>query len=149
MLDRISGARRVSAAIAERIAVSAGQGLGRRGAAGVYSLPGFPRNPTMLMTGGTAVSLAVLGGRMTGPGAVFEEMRPISRDDLAFMARRLAGLYRAGRERSLPFDPGRIGLLPAGIALIDALVRSVQIESFMVTARDLRWGRLLTGGASE
>jgi exopolyphosphatase/pppGpp-phosphohydrolase len=103
----------------------------------------------MLMTGGTAVSLAVLRGRMADPGAGFEEMRRIARGDLAFMTRRLAGLFRGGRERSLPFDPGRIELLPAGLALIDAIVRSVHIDSFMVTARDLRWGRLLTGGAFE
>ncbi len=147
MLDRSFCVRRVSAALAERVAASAAPG--RRGAGGVYSLPGFPRNPTMLMTGGTAVSLAALRGPVEEPGPGFEEMRRIARGDLAFMTRRLAGLYRAGRERRLPFDPGRIALLPAGLALVDALVRSVRIESFMVTARDLRWGRLLTGGASE
>jgi exopolyphosphatase/guanosine-5'-triphosphate,3'-diphosphate pyrophosphatase len=147
ILDRSSCARRVSAALAERIAASAAAERG--GADGVYSLPGFPRNPTMLMTGGTAVSLGVLCGRMSGQGTGFEEMRRIARGDLALVTRRLAGLYRAKRQRSLPFDPGRIALLPAGLALIDALVRSVGIESFTVTARDLRWGRLLTGGASE
>ena len=116
---------------------------------GVYRLPGFPRDSTMLMTGGTAVSLAVLHRGMLGSARGFEEMHRVAREDCALVARRLAGLYRAGRQRSLPLDSERIELVPAGIVLIDALVWSFGIETFMVTARDLRWGSVLTGGALE
>jgi exopolyphosphatase / guanosine-5'-triphosphate,3'-diphosphate pyrophosphatase len=147
LLGRGSSARRVSALLAASVEGSVARG--RDGEGGVYRLPGFPRDSTMLMMGGTAVSLAMLHRRMRESANGFEEMRPITREDLAFVARRLAGLYRAGRQRSLPFDPGRIGLLPAGLALIEALVRSFGIEAFRVTARDLRWGVVLTGGASE
>ncbi len=148
LLARGSRARRVSALLAASIeALPPRDGAPAEG--GVYRLPGFPRDPTMLLTGGTAVSLAVLHRSMRGSAGDFEEMRPIAREELAFMARRLAGLYRAGRQRSLPLDPERIGLLPAGLALIEALVRSFGIEAFRVTARDLRWGVVLTGGASE
>ncbi len=147
LLGRGSRARSVSALLAESIERSVAGGRVREG--GVYRLPGFPRDSTMLMTGGSAVSLAVLHRRMRESAGGFEEMRPITREELAFTARRLAGLYRAGRQRSLPFEPERIRLFPAGLALIEALVRSFGIEAFSVTARDLRWGVVLTGGASE
>jgi exopolyphosphatase / guanosine-5'-triphosphate,3'-diphosphate pyrophosphatase len=147
LLDRGSRARRVSALLSGSIEESIAGGRAREG--GVYHLPGFPRDPTILVTGGTAVSLAMLHRRMRESASGFEEMRAITREDLSFMARRLAGLYRAGRRRSLPLDPERVGLLPAGLALIEALVRSFGIEAFRVTARDLRWGIVLTGGASE
>jgi len=147
LLGRGSRARSVSALLAESIERSLAGGRARED--GVYRLPGFPRDPTMLMTGGSAVSLAVLHRLMRESAGGFEETGPIAREELALMARRLAGLYRAGRQRSLPFDPERIGLLPAGLALIEALVRGFGIEAFGVTARDLRWGVVLTGGASE
>ena len=147
ILDRGSRARAVSALLARSIEVSVARGGAREG--GVYPLPAFPRNSTMLVTGGTAVSLAVLHRRMRESAGGFEEMRAITREDLAFMERRLAGLYRAGRRRSLPFEPERAVLFPAGLVLIDALVRGIGIETFTVTARDLRWGSVLTGGASK
>lgn len=147
LLDRGSRARSVSTLLAGSIEASVARGRVRGG--GVYSLPGFRRDPTMLMTGGTAVSIAVLQRSMRESASGFEEARPIARADLAFMAQRLAGLYRAGRQRSLPLDRERVALLPAGLVLIDALVRSFGIETFMVTARDLRWGSVLTGGALE
>ncbi|MFA4949129.1 MAG: hypothetical protein WC674_11580 [Candidatus Krumholzibacteriia bacterium] len=147
LLDRGSRTRGVSALLDGSIENSVANGRAREG--GVYPLPGFPRNSTMLMTGGTAVSLAMLHRRMRESASGFEEMRPIAREELAFMARRLAGLCRAGRQRSLPFDPERVGLFPAGLVLIDALIRSFGIEAFMVTARDLRWGSVLMGGASK
>jgi exopolyphosphatase/guanosine-5'-triphosphate,3'-diphosphate pyrophosphatase len=146
LLGRGSSARRVSALLAGSLEAAAS---GRVREDGVYPLPGFPRNSTMLMTGGTAVSLAMLHRRMRESADGFEEGRSITREDLAFTGRRLAGLCRAGRQRSLPFDPDRIGLFPAGLVLIGALVRSLGIEAFLVTARDLRWGVVLTGGASK
>jgi exopolyphosphatase/pppGpp-phosphohydrolase len=147
LLERGSRARGVSALLAGSIEVSVARGCAR--GRGVYPLPGFPRNPTMLMTGGTAVSLAMLHRRMRESTSGFVEMRAITREELALMQRRLAGLCRAGRQRSLPFDSDRVGLFPAGLVLIDALVRSFGIDTFMVTARDARWGSVLTGGASK
>jgi exopolyphosphatase/guanosine-5'-triphosphate,3'-diphosphate pyrophosphatase len=147
LLERGSRARGVSALLAGNIEVSVARGCAR--GRGVYPLPGFPRNPTMLMTGGTAVSLAMLHRRMRESTSGFVEMRAITREELALMQRRLAGLCRAGRQRSLPFDSDRVGLFPAGLVLIDALVRSFGIDTFMVTARDARWGSVLTGGASK
>ena len=64
-------------------------------------------------------------------------------DDLAFMRRRVSGLFRAGRERMLPLDPHRTKLLPAGSIVIEALLNALRIGMFRVTARDLRWGVVL------
>jgi exopolyphosphatase/pppGpp-phosphohydrolase len=147
LLDRGSCARRVSVRLAAAVEASIAGGSSRKD--GVYPLPGFPQDSTMILTGGTAVSLAMLHRRMRESASGFEEMRSITRAELAFIARRLGGLYAGGRERSLPLDPERVGLLPAGLVLIDALARRFGIETFMVTARDLRWGSVLTGGASK
>jgi exopolyphosphatase / guanosine-5'-triphosphate,3'-diphosphate pyrophosphatase len=146
LLDRGSPPRRVSAILAESMGNAIERGCARED--GVYPLPGFPRNPTMLLTGGTGVSLAMLHRSMRESASGFEEMRAIASADLALAARRLAGLRRAGRQRRLPFDPERIGLLPAGLVLIEALLGRFGAGTFLVTARDLRWGSVLTGGAS-
>jgi exopolyphosphatase/guanosine-5'-triphosphate,3'-diphosphate pyrophosphatase len=114
----------------------------------VYPLPAFMRDSTMLMTGGTAVSLAVYLTYMDGGPSAFHEMQLITRADVALAGRRFEGVRRAGRERALPLEPERIKLFPAGLVLIEALLESARIEAFRVTARDLRWGVVLTGGIS-
>jgi exopolyphosphatase/guanosine-5'-triphosphate,3'-diphosphate pyrophosphatase len=147
LLARGTGARVVSALLSRSI----GPSVPRLGAlaGGVYPLPGTARGPTMLLTGGTAVSLAVLHRRVRESRDGFEEMHAILREDFELLERRVAGLCRAGRARTLPFEPDRIALFPAGLVLIDAVVRSLGIVRFIVTARDGRWGSVLTGGASE
>jgi exopolyphosphatase/pppGpp-phosphohydrolase len=85
---------------------------------------------------------------MNGLPGAFREMQLITRADVALAERRFEGLRRAGRERTVPLDPDRIGLFPAGLVLIAALLESGRIEAFRVTARDLRWGVVLTGGIS-
>jgi exopolyphosphatase/guanosine-5'-triphosphate,3'-diphosphate pyrophosphatase len=147
LLARGTGARVVSALLSRSI----GPSVPRLGAlaGGVYPLPGAARGPTMLLTGGTAVSLAVLHRRVRESRDGFEEMHAILREDFELLERRVAGLCRAGRARTLPFEPDRIALFPAGLVLIDAVVRSLGIVRFIVTARDGRWGSVLTGGASE
>jgi len=115
-----------------------------------YRLPVGLEQSTILLTGGTAVSLAVVLRYLRGGAPFFEEMEHITLDDLAFMRRRVSGLVRSGRERTLPLDPDRTKLLAAGSILIEALLLAMRIREFRVTARDLRWGVVLTvrGGAS-
>jgi exopolyphosphatase/guanosine-5'-triphosphate,3'-diphosphate pyrophosphatase len=115
--------------------------------AGVYRLPAFSGDPTILLTGGTAVSLAVFHRHMLGYPPSFEELHRLSSEDVALVRRRIGGLIRADRERFIPLDPHRRRLFPAGLVLIDALLRSSRVDVFRVTARDLRWGAVLTGGA--
>jgi len=140
------GARRVSGFLGERFGETGVFGPARK--TGVYPLPGFSRDSTILMTGGTAVSLAVFHRSMRGCAPSFEELQQLTREDVALARRRLSGLLRAGRERRVPLDEDRIGLFPAGLVLIDALLAAARIEAFRVTARDLRWGIVLTRGAS-
>lgn len=137
MLDGVSGTRRVSSLLARDLEE-----------AGVYSLPAFSRDSTMLVTGGTAVSLAVFHRYMQGYAPSFEEMRRITRADVVLVRRRIDGLLRADRERTIPLDPHRRRLFPAGLVLIDTLLRTARVDVFRVTARDLRWGTVLMGGAA-
>jgi exopolyphosphatase/guanosine-5'-triphosphate,3'-diphosphate pyrophosphatase len=145
MLAAGGGERLASARLADALAVA---GVRRSARADVYRLPAFARDSTMLLTGGTAVSLAVYVRYLSGGAGAFEEMIPLTRGDVALARRRLAGIRDAGRERRLPLEAGRIGLFPAGLILIDAVLAAAGIERFRVTARDLRWGVVLTGGAS-
>jgi exopolyphosphatase/guanosine-5'-triphosphate,3'-diphosphate pyrophosphatase len=140
------GARRVSELLGERLGETGVFGSTR--GTGVYPLPGFFRDSTMLMTGGTAVSLAVFHRYMRGCAPPFEELQQLTREDVALARRRLTGIRGAGRERRVPLDEGRMSLFPAGLVLIDALLAAARIEAFRVTARDLRWGIVLTGGES-
>lgn len=117
-------------------------------AALVYRLPPFSGDSTMILTGGTAVSLAVFHRHIMGYEPSFEEMSRITRADIELVRRRVEGLRRAGRERAAPLDLQRMRLFPAGLVLIDALLQAFRIEAFRITARDLRWGSVLTGGAS-
>ncbi len=146
LLAGAPGARGVSVRLAADLEEAGIRALGRRER--VYPLPAFTRDSTMLMTGGTAVSLAVFLRYMDGRPPAFQEMQLITRADVALAERRFEGLRRAGRERAAPLDPDRIGLFPAGLVLIEALLESARIEAFRVTARDLRWGVVLTGEIS-
>jgi len=100
------------------------------------------------MTGGTAVSLAVILRSMRGSTPSFEEMQSVTLDDVALARNRVAGLFRSGRERRLPLDESRIRLFPAGLVLVEALLAGASLKMFRVTARDVRWGVALTGGGS-
>jgi len=138
--------RRAARILAECLGGRQGEISARGGR--VSPLPAISRDPTILMTGGTAVSLAICLRSMCGRGTAFEEMDTISLADVALVRARLTGLFRAGRERRLPLDEDRIGLLPSGLLLIEALLGLSSISLFRVTARDVRWGVVLTGGGS-
>jgi exopolyphosphatase/pppGpp-phosphohydrolase len=138
LLEGTFGARRASALLAEEL-----------NAAGVYRLPVFSRDSTMLLTGGTAVSLAVFLRYMRGYEPSFEEMSRVTRADIELVRRRVDGPWLAGRKRGVPLDRHRMRLFPAGLVLIDALLQAYRAEVLRITARDLRWGAVLTGGAFE
>ena len=136
-----SGARRAAARLAHDLRGAGGMLEAPDG--GVYRLPPGFEESTILVTGGTAVSLAIVLRHMRRRAPLFEELDTMTLDDLAFMRRRVSGLFRAGRERMLPLDPDRTKLLPAGSIVIEALLEALRIGMFRVTARDLRWGVVL------
>ena len=111
----------------------------------VYALPAFAERPTMLVTGGTAVSIAMALRMMSGLAPAFEEAERMTLDDLDRVRMWLAGILREGEESSLPFDAGRARLLPAGVMLARSLLGALGAREFAVTARDLRWGVMLAG----
>ncbi len=115
---------------------------------GVYPLPPLAGDTTMLVTGGTAVSLAAMRRLMRGLAPGFEETESMTLEELAGVRLRLAGILRSGDERSLPFDAARVRLLPAGVMLAESLLRALGAREFGVTKRDLRWGMVLSGGGA-
>jgi exopolyphosphatase/guanosine-5'-triphosphate,3'-diphosphate pyrophosphatase len=113
---------------------------------GVYGLPAFSERPTILVTGGTAVSVATMRRMARGLPAAFEETERMTVEDLRLVRMALAGVLRSGKAGSLPFHPGRVRLLPAGIMLAESLLGALGAREFIVTTRDLRWGVVLAGG---
>ena len=108
------------------------------------SLPGGRPAPTILMTGGTAVALAAVARSMRrdAPLRVDHAMR--ERVDLALVARRVAAAPGYGARR-FPVEAERMRLLLPGLVLVLAIARGLGSTSPTVTARDLRWGAVLTG----
>jgi len=148
----VCGGRLYSRAALRRGRVELGRSIAelappRRDPLSVSPLPVPPEHSTILCTGGTAVSCVVLLRYMRGLRPLFEEMYPLTIGDVALAGRRLAGLAEAMRERTVPLDAHRMRLLPAGLVLMEALLERLRVGSFRVTARDLRWGILIAGGA--
>lgn len=113
----------------------------------VSRLSRWHETPTIIATGGTAVSLAVLKRFMNGAAPLFSEMDLLTADDLVLIGRRLSGLFARGHERRIPLDRGRIGLIVPGLLMISMLVERMGIDCFCTTARDLRWGVVLSNGS--
>jgi exopolyphosphatase/guanosine-5'-triphosphate,3'-diphosphate pyrophosphatase len=117
----------------------------RANGAPLYILPIEGKMPTILATGGTAVSLAVVLQYMRGEAPVLREQSAISADELDFVVRRLWPLYEAAREHRLPLERERVHLLLPGLILLTLLVRAMGMPGFIVTPRDLRWGGVMVG----
>ncbi len=139
-----AGIRRAEAALGGMIRTAEAE---QPASGGVSRLPLPAEHPTILFTGGTAVSVVLCLRFMRGLTPPFEEMYGATLDDVVLLKRRLAALAIAGRERVMPLDADRMKLLPAGLVLVEALLRHFRIGSFNVTARDLRWGMAITGGS--
>ena len=112
-------------------------------------MPGTEESPTIMFTGGTAISLAIVWKNMHVE--CYDSLRPVemSIDELNLIGRRLTTLFRSGRERMLLLSPERIRLLLPGLAILQGTARALRTEKFKITARDLRWGVVLGDGITE
>jgi len=102
---------------------------------------------SMLATGGTAVSIAVLAGYIGTE--LFDPFRGylLSFDSFVSLRNRIVGLYERGLENGLPLDRARIEVLVPGMLLLEAIWRVIGTDEIFITARDLRWGIVLNGSA--
>jgi exopolyphosphatase/pppGpp-phosphohydrolase len=110
-----------------------------------YTLPNNDQRPTILATGGTAVSLAVILRYMKERTPDFTERTPATAGMLELAVRRIRGLFRAGLQRRIPLEPERVRLLLPGLVLMTSLFRAMRVSGFLITARDLRWGAVTAG----
>lgn len=110
-----------------------------------YALPNTRQRLTILATGGTAVSLAVMMRHMRERKPGFIERTAVHSGMLEFVVRRIRELFIAGLERSIPLEPERTRLLLPGLALMTLLLRAMRVTEFLITARDLRWGAVTVG----
>ncbi len=132
--------------IFERLKAGKGAEGGVHSECGGYShLPPEIENYTIVFTGGTAISLALVGDAMRRRTAPPPGPARLTSAGLDLVGRRLAGLFLSGRERSLPLQRERIDLIVPGLVLIEAVTGALGIDEFMVVTRDLRWGTIAIG----
>jgi len=117
--------------------------------AGDSPLPGTGESPTIMFTGGTAVSIAVIWKRMNGGEYDDAESTVISAEDLEEISGQLGPLLRTGDRQSPFLPPERIRLLPQGMEIVRAMVLALRAKKMIITARDLRWGVVLGDGITE
>jgi exopolyphosphatase/guanosine-5'-triphosphate,3'-diphosphate pyrophosphatase len=112
-------------------------------------LPGKEERPTIMFTGGTAVSLAIVWKQMRSES--YDGLVPVgvSIEELNLVGRRLTSLFRLGRERMLQLSPERIRLLLPGLAIVLGTARALRAKKLTITARGLRWGVVLGDGMIE
>jgi exopolyphosphatase/guanosine-5'-triphosphate,3'-diphosphate pyrophosphatase len=110
-----------------------------------YALPNDVRRHTIIVTGGTAVSLAVVVRYMRERKPDFVEGTHVTAGMLDLAVRRIQGLFAAGLERRIGLESERLRLLLPGLALVVSLLRTMRVTEFLVTARDLRWGVVTAG----
>jgi len=112
-------------------------------------LPGKGESPTIMLTGGTAVSLAIVWKQMHSES--YDGLVPVgvSVEELNLVGRRLTSLFRLGRERMLQLSPERIRLLLPGLAIVLGTARALRAKKLTITARGLRWGVVLGDGMIE
>jgi exopolyphosphatase/guanosine-5'-triphosphate,3'-diphosphate pyrophosphatase len=120
-------------------------GPARSPASILYRLPGLQRADTILCTGGTAVSLAVILNYTRRLRPLFRERETVSKGELELITRRLWGFFERGREHRLPLERERVSLLLPGMILLTLLVREMGVPAFSVTSRDIRWGGIIAG----
>ncbi len=120
-------------------------GPGRAAETALSPLPGIGTMDTILCTGGTAVSLAVILNYARRIRPLFGEMEQISRGELELALRRSWGLFEVGRSHRLPLERERVSLLLPGMMLLSLLVREMGLDLFTVTSRDIRWGGIVDG----
>ena len=108
-------------------------------------LPEKLRDYTILATGGTAVSCAVVQKYIRRDTPVFSELEEVTLSGLFLIRARVEGLIAAGRKRALPLGQERVRLLLPGIVLLGECAVRLGVTRFLVTARDLRWGALAAG----
>jgi exopolyphosphatase/pppGpp-phosphohydrolase len=111
----------------------------------LYRLLGMHGADTILCTGGTAVSLAVILNYTRRIRPLFRERETVSKGELEQVLRRLWGLFETGRQHRLPLEMERVNLLLPGMILLTLLVREMRLPAFSVTSRDIRWGGIIAG----
>ncbi|MBD3179678.1 MAG: hypothetical protein GF417_08720 [Candidatus Latescibacteria bacterium] len=103
-------------------------------------------NGLVLLTGGTAVTLGMIDDLSRGLAPDPGRDSRMDTNLLETLFRRLMELPAMRWPRLLPVTPRRANLLPAGIVLLKFILEWLNINMFTVTARDLRWGIILSGG---
>ena len=109
-------------------------------------LPAAPQTGTLVVSGGTATTLASmdLGLAEFGSGAVHG--RRITRTRLLELIENLVAVPLEKRKGLSGIEPGRAKVLPAGAVILDELLGWCRQEEFLVSARGLTWGVWLSGG---
>ncbi len=112
-------------------------------------LPGSRESHTIMVTGGTAVSLAVAWKQMIGEKYDDAVSIGISADEFERLYEWIDAFYLSGAEQELALPLERIKLFLPGMKMLKEFFRALQADGMTITARDLRWGVVLGDGITE
>ena len=107
-------------------------------------LPAPPAAGTLVVSGGTATTLASMDLALSEYRTELVHGRRISQARLGELLRRLVAVPLVERKQLAGIEPGRAEVLPAGAVILDELCRWCRRDSFQVSARGLTWGVWLT-----
>jgi exopolyphosphatase/guanosine-5'-triphosphate,3'-diphosphate pyrophosphatase len=103
-------------------------------------LPAAPPAGTLVVSGGTATTLASMDLGLAEYDRQSVHGRKIAQARLLELIRRLVSVPLDERKNLLGIEPGRADVLPAGAVIIDELLSWCQQDEFLVSARGLTWG---------
>lgn len=103
-------------------------------------LPAAPPADTLVVSGGTATTLAAMDLGLSGYDSAAVHGRRITRARLLELIRSLVAVPLDERKSFPGIEPGRAEVLPAGAVIIDELLSWCRQDEFLVSARGLTWG---------
>jgi exopolyphosphatase/guanosine-5'-triphosphate,3'-diphosphate pyrophosphatase len=103
-------------------------------------LPASPPAGVLVVSGGTATTLAAMDLGLAEYEGQSVHGREITRARLLELIRRLVSVPLDKRKSLLGVEPGRAEVLPAGAVILDELLSWRRREEFLVSARGLTWG---------
>jgi exopolyphosphatase/guanosine-5'-triphosphate,3'-diphosphate pyrophosphatase len=109
-------------------------------------LPAAPPADTLVVSGGTATTLASMDLGLSEYRKAAVHDREITRTRLGELIHRLVSVPLNQRKDLPGIEPGRAEVLPAGAVILDELCGWCRRSEFLVSARGLTWGVWLSGG---
>lgn len=107
------------------------------------------RNGELVISGGTATALAAMKRNLASYEGEVVEGTKLAYQDVLAAQEKFLGLELSSRKSLMSFDPDRAEVIIGGTAIVLALLKLLDADSFRVTHRGLRFGLLSEWGLNR